>query len=41
MGEVVEVSIRFIWCDNVLNSHDHSVLKSIDKRNFMLIVLRA
>ena len=42
-GEFVEVSIRFILCDHVLNSHDHSVLHSNDitRRNFMLITLRA
>ena len=25
-GEVVEISSKFILCDPVLNSHDHSVL---------------
>ena len=37
------ISSKFILCDHVCNSHDHSVLQSIDitKRNLMLITLRA
>ena len=38
-GEVDNISSEFILCDHVLNSHDHSVLQSIDitRRNLMLI----
>ena len=41
--EVDKISIKFILCDHVLNSHDHSALQSIDitRRNSMLITLRA
>ena len=37
------MSSKFILCDHVRNSHDHSVLQSIDitRRNLMLITLRA
>ena len=43
VGQFVEVSIRIFLCDHVLNSHDHSVLQSIDitRRKLMLITLRA
>ena len=42
-GEVDKISSKFIVYDHVGNSHDHSVLQSIDitRRNFMLITLRA
>ena len=42
-GEVDKKSSKFILCDHVHNSHDHSVLQSIDiaRRNLMLITLRA
>ena len=42
-GEVDKISSKFIVCDHVRNSHDHSVLQSIDItiRNLMLITLRA
>ena len=42
-GEVDKISSKFILCDHVCNSHDHSVLRSIDiaRRNLMLITLRA
>ena len=42
-GEVDKISSKFILCDHVRNSHDHSVLQSIDftRRNLMLITLRA
>ena len=42
-GEVDKISNEFILYDHVLNSHDHSVLQSIDitGRNLMLITLRA
>ena len=42
-GEVDKISIKFILCDHVRNSHDHYVLQSIDitRKNFMLITLRA
>ena len=30
MGEIVEVSVRFILCDHVLNSHDQCVLLCSD-----------
>ena len=42
-GEVDKLSSKFILCDHVRNSHDHSVLQSIDitKRNLMLISLRS
>ena len=42
-GEVDKISSKFILCDHVCNSHDHSVLQSIDitRRNLMLITLRA
>ena len=41
--KLIKISSRFILCDHVRNSHDHSVLQSIDitKRNLMLITLRA
>ena len=41
-GEFVEVSIRFMLCDHVRNSHDHFVLYSSDitRRNLMLITVR-
>ena len=43
VGEVGKTFSKFILCDHVLNSHDHSVLQSIDitRRNLMLISLRA
>ena len=44
VGEVDNlISSKYIFCDHVLNSHDHSVLQSIDitGRNLMLIALRA
>ena len=31
-GEVDKISSKFIICDHVRNSHDHSVLQSIDYR---------
>ena len=42
-GEVDKISSRFILCDHVRNSHENSVLQSIDitRRNLMLITLRA
>ena len=42
-GEVDKISSKFILCDHVLNSHDHSVLQSIDitTRNLALITLTA
>ena len=42
-GEVDKISSKFILCDHVRNSHDHSVLQNIDitRRNLMLITLRA
>ena len=42
-GEVDKISSKFILCDHVRNSHDHSILQSIDptRRNLMLITLRA
>ena len=42
MGEVDKISRKFILCDNVRNSHDHSVLQSIDirRRNLMMVTLR-
>ena len=44
VGEVDNlISSKYILCDHVLNSHDHSVLQSIDitGRNLMLIALGA
>ena len=43
VGEVGKTLSKFILCDHVLNSHDRSVLQSIDitRRNLMLITLRA
>ena len=37
------VSSKVVLCDHVHDSHDHSVLQSIDitRRNLMLITLRA
>ena len=42
-GEVDKISSKFILCDQVRNSHDPSVLQSIDikRRNLTLITLRA
>ena len=42
-GEVDKISSNFILCDHVRNSHDHSILQSIDitRRNLMLITPRA
>ena len=42
VGEVDKISSKFILCDHVHNSHDHSVLQSIDitRRNLMLITLK-
>ena len=42
-GEVEKISSKFILCDHVCNSHDHSVVQSIDitRRNLMLITFRA
>ena len=42
-GEVEKISSKFILCDHVCNSHDYSVVQSIDitRRNLMLITLRA
>ena len=39
----IEFSSKLILCDHVRNSHDLSVLPSIDitRRNWMLITLRA
>ena len=39
----LKISSKFILCDNICNSHDHSVLQSIDitRRNLMLITLGA
>ena len=39
-GEVDKISSKFILCDHVRNSHDHSVLQSIDitSRNLNLIM---
>ena len=41
-GEVDKISSKFIFCDHVRNSHEHSVLQSIDitRKNLMLITLR-
>ena len=41
-GEVDKISSKFILCDHVLNSRDHSVLQNIaiTRRNWMLITLR-
>ena len=41
-GEVDKTN-EFMLCDHVHNSHDHSVLQSIDitRKNLMLITLRA
>ena len=38
-GEVDKISSKFILCDHVCNSHDHSILQSIDitRRNLMLM----
>ena len=43
VGEVHKISSKYIVCDHVLNSHDHSVLQGIDitGRNLMLITLGA
>ena len=43
MGKVDKISSKFILCDHVRNSYDHSVLQSIDitRRNLMLITHRA
>ena len=43
VGEVNKILSKFILCDHVRNSHDHSVLQSIDitRRNLMLITLGA
>ena len=42
--EVDKISRKFILCDHVRNSHEHSVLQSIDitrtRKNLMLITLR-
>ena len=40
-GEVDRISRKFILCDNVCNSHYHSVLQSIaiTRRKWMLITL--
>ena len=37
------MSSKFVFCDRVRNSHEYSVLISIDitRRNLMLITLRA
>ena len=42
-GGVDKALSKFILCDHVPNSNDHSVLQSIDitRRNLMLITLRA
>ena len=42
-GKVDKISSKFILCDHVLNSHDHSVLQSIviTRANLMLITLKA
>ena len=42
-GEVDEISSKFIMCDHVCNSHDHSVLQNIaiTRRNLTLISLIA
>ena len=39
----MEISIRLVFPDHVLNSHVHSVLQSTDitRRNLMLVTLRA
>ena len=41
--DVDKISRKFILRDHVRNSHDHSVLQSIDitRRNLMLIIPRA
>ena len=41
--EVDKISSKFILCDHLHNSHDHSVLQSIDITwgKLMLITLRA
>jgi len=40
-GEVDNISSKFILCDNVCNSHDHSVLQSIDiTRRSLMLTLR-
>ena len=43
LSEVHKISSKFILCDHVHNSHDHSVLQKIDitRRNLMLITLKA
>ena len=43
MGELGKISSKFILCDLVRNSHDQSVLKSIDvtRRNLVLTTVRA
>ena len=43
VGEVDKISSKYILCDHVLNSHDRSVLQSIDitGRNLMLTALGA
>ena len=43
VGEFDKISSKFILCDHVSNSHDHSVLQSIDitRRTLMLITLKA
>ena len=43
VGEVDKISSKYILYHHVLNSHDHSVLQSIDitGRNLMLIALGA
>ena len=42
-GEVDKISSKFVFCDHVRDSHDHSVLQIIDitRRNLILITLRA
>ena len=41
--KLIKYQAKYILCDHVLNSHDHSVLQSVDitRRNLMLIALRA
>ena len=39
--KLIKYQAKYILCDHVLNSHDHSALQSIAiRRNLMLITLR-
>ena len=41
-GEVFKISSKFMLCDHVCNSHDHSPLQRIDitRRNWTLVTLK-